>query len=326
MTLPPLLPVGAVIGLALLLMAGPALAVSLDLPGNADVTADSEETGALRLPVGVFANGQVPTREYDGRIARQAWTIAGALTTFQVLDPLRAQLLADGFEILVDCDASTCGGFDFRFAIDVLPEPGMHVDLGDFRYLAAEKPGDTGTEAVSLLVSRSATAAYLQVQVVETGVAVASGGDTVTVRPGTSISNPAPAEDGIDYLPGTLAERLRTTGHVVLDDLTFATGSTELGPGPYASLQELAAFLNAEAERRVVLVGHTDATGGLEINISVSRRRAASVVERLVAAYNVPRAQIAAEGVGYLAPRATNLTDAGRTANRRVEAVLVGAE
>jgi OOP family OmpA-OmpF porin len=75
-----------------------------------------------------------------------------------------------------------------------------------------------------------------------------------------------------------------------------------------------------------VLVGHTDATGGLEINISVSRRRAASVVERLVAAYNVPRAQIAAEGVGYLAPRATNLTDAGRTANRRVEAVLVGAE
>jgi OOP family OmpA-OmpF porin len=31
---------------------------------------------------------------------------------------------------------------------------------------------------------------------------------------------------------------------------------------------------------------------------------------------------VTAEGVGYLAPRATNLTGAGRTLNRRVEVVL----
>ena len=309
------------LSLILMLLAGPAVAVSLELPGNAAVTAASDTIGATRLPVGVFANGQVPTREYAGRIARQAWTIPGALTTFQLLDPLRDQLLADGFAVLTDCDATTCGGFDFRFAIDVLPEPGMHVDLGDFRYLAAERTGEAGTEAVSLLVSRSASAAFLQVQVVETGE------DAEPVEGGGSLP-PGPDgwpgdAPGADLAPGALAARLEATGHVVLDDLTFATGSVDLGPGPYASLEELAGNLAASASRRVVLVGHTDATGGLEVNIAVSRRRAQSVAERLVSAYQVPRAQISAEGVGYLVPRASNLSEAGRTANRRVEAVLV---
>lgn len=309
----------------LLLMAAPCHAVSLDLPGNASVTAESSGTGAIRLPIGPIAAGTVPTREYTGQIARQAWTIPGALTTFQVLAPLRTQLLADGFTLLTDCDATTCGGFDFRFAIDVLPEPGMHVDLGDFRYVSAEKSGPSGTEAVSLLVSRSASAAFLQIAVVEAGGTAAPDGATITVTPG-DLPGGEVRPDAIDYQPGSLPEQLRGQGYVVLDDLTFATGSTELGPGPYASLQELAAFLNASADRTVVLVGHTDATGGLDINIAVSRKRAASVVERLITAYNVPRAQIAAEGVGYLAPRASNLTEAGRTLNRRVEAVLTGVE
>ncbi|MCR8724852.1 OmpA family protein [Frigidibacter sp. ROC022] len=313
--------------LALLLSATPALAVTLELPGAANVTAATTETGGLRLPVGVFAEGQVPTREFAGQVSRQAWEVPGDLTSYQLLDPLRAQLIAQGFTLLVDCDTITCGGFDFRFAIDVMPEPAMHVDLGDFRYLAAEKPGEDGTEAISLLVSRSATAAFLQVQVVETGAAAqgADNGQAITITPGQG-DGKGPVPDGIDYQPGNLAKLLEANGFVVLDDLTFGTGSTELGPGPYASLAELAAYLNAHADRKVILVGHTDSTGGLDINIAVSRRRAASVVERLATSYGVPRNQISAEAVGYLAPRASNLTEAGRTANRRVEAVLISTE
>jgi outer membrane protein OmpA-like peptidoglycan-associated protein len=37
----------------------------------------------------------------------------------------------------------------------------------------------------------------------------------------------------------------------------------------------------------------------------------------------VSRQQLKAEGVGYLAPIASNLTEAGRQANRRVEVVLL---
>ena len=92
------------------------------------------------------------------------------------------------------------------------------------------------------------------------------------------------------------------------------------------SLQALAAFLRADPARRVTLVGHTDTVGALDRNIALSKRRAASVLERLVSAHGVPRAQIAAEGMGYLAPIASNLTPEGREANRRVEVVLLNTE
>ena len=42
--------------------------------------------------------------------------------------------------------------------------------------------------------------------------------------------------------------------------------------------------------------------------------------------YEVPRAQMESNGMGYLSPVAPNTTEAGREANRRVEAVLLNAE
>jgi len=69
-------------------------------------------------------------------------------------------------------------------------------------------------------------------------------------------------------------------------------------------------------------VGHTDAEGSLDGNIALSRRRAASVLERLVTAYQVDRRQMEAQGMGYLAPIASNLTEEGREANRRVEVIV----
>jgi OOP family OmpA-OmpF porin len=72
----------------------------------------------------------------------------------------------------------------------------------------------------------------------------------------------------------------------------------------------------------VALVGHTDALGSLAGNTDLSRARAVSVRERLIAEYAVPAAQLTAEGVGYLAPRATNQTEDGRARNRRVEAIV----
>ena len=48
-----------------------------------------------------------------------------------------------------------------------------------------------------------------------------------------------------------------------------------------------------------------------------------TLLDRLVEGHGVPRAQLEADGVGYLAPIASNLSEAGRQANRRVEAVLL---
>jgi OOP family OmpA-OmpF porin len=110
---------------------------------------------------------------------------------------------------------------------------------------------------------------------------------------------------------------------VVLDGLAFATGSATLGPGGDAALRALAAYLAATPARRVALVGHTDAQGSVEANIDLSRRRAAAVLARLVAEFGVAPGRLEAHGMGWLAPRATNLTPQGREANRRVEAVAL---
>jgi len=94
----------------------------------------------------------------------------------------------------------------------------------------------------------------------------------------------------------------------------------------FTSLTELADYLKANPEKRVALVGHTDAEGSLAGNISLSKRRAASVMDRLINDLGVNPGQLEAEGIGYLAPIASNQTDDGRTRNRRVEAILVSTE
>jgi OOP family OmpA-OmpF porin len=119
---------------------------------------------------------------------------------------------------------------------------------------------------------------------------------------------------------------LLTGGAVVLEGLDFGTGAADLTDGSYASLAALAEWLKANPDKTVALVGHTDASGGLDGNIVISKRRAASVRTRLMQAYGIPSAQIEAQGVGYLAPIASNLTEEGRQKNRRVEAILTSTQ
>jgi OOP family OmpA-OmpF porin len=118
---------------------------------------------------------------------------------------------------------------------------------------------------------------------------------------------------------------LEDLGHVVLSDLDFVSGAVSLGNGPLASLDAVAAYLIANPSRQITFVGHTDATGPLDVNIALSRRRA-DAARSYVVARGVPADQVAADGVGFLSPRASNLTPAGREANRRVEAVLISTQ
>jgi OOP family OmpA-OmpF porin len=112
---------------------------------------------------------------------------------------------------------------------------------------------------------------------------------------------------------------------VVLADLDFASGSASLGEGPIQSLDDVVAYLTTNPTRQITFVGHTDATGSLEANIALSRRRAEAAMA-YVTSRGVAQSQVAADGVGFLSPRATNLTAEGREANRRVEAVLISVE
>ena len=303
-------------------LAGPAAALTLDLPGEADLTREIDRAAdTYFLPVAPYAAGAVPAKELEGRVVRQAWRISGeGLSTLDLLSAIREQMQAEGYEILLDCTASECGGFDFRFGIDVLPAPDMFVDLFDFRFLSGLNPDAPGAQYVSALVSRAGEAGYVQI------VHVGSDAKPIVVVPAPLANarpDPAPEPEPVEGSPTNLAEALVAKGHVVLPDLVFATGSSALEAGQYTSLSELAAFLREDAERRVVLVGHTDAVGSLQDNVQLSRARAASVLQRLVEDHEVPEVQVTSEGMGYLSPVGPNSTEAGRHANRRVEAVLL---
>ncbi len=193
----------------------------------------------------------------------------------------------------------------------------MHVDLGDFRYISAKR-GDAD-DYLSLMISRSATGGIVQLDFL--GDAAPDSAPVVVVA---AQSDPAPAT--ANGATGDVAQTLATVGRLSLEDLTFATGSSELSEGVYPSLARLAAYLLANPDKTVALVGHTDAEGSLAGNIALSQRRAASVLERLVSVYGVPRRQMEAEGVGYLSPRMSNLTEEGRRKNRRVEVILTSTQ
>lgn len=300
----------------LCLLAAPALA--LDLPAPARLSAEGGGSdGTLAIATGPWTESGVPMREVTGTIRHEAWLLPDtSLTPRQMLDPLEAQLAADGFEPVFTCRDRECGGFDFRYALELLPEPGMHVDLGNYLYLATMRPDGA---AVALTASRGGGAGYIHIS--------RAGPDIPEV---SAVPPPDPPEPDAttadpDPLPDeSIAALMARNGHVVLNDLEFSTGASELSSIAFPSLIELAAWLNADPGRRVVLVGHSDAVGALDTNVTLSRQRAEAVAERLQNAHGVAEGQISAEGVGYLAPIATNATPEGRAANRRVDAVSLG--
>ncbi|OYX44888.1 MAG: hypothetical protein B7Z02_03475 [Rhodobacterales bacterium 32-67-9] len=298
-----------------LLLAAPAAeaAPTLSLPPSAARTAeDRSEMGSYPLPIGPWANGRIETLTAEGEVTQTAWRVRDdSVTTLGLLATLRDQLGREGFEVLFECDTDECGGFDFRFATPYLPEPDMHVDLGDFRFLSARRMDGPVPDYVSLLVSRSADSGYVQM----TRVGAALSTSLPIAAASFSPREAAPTRDA-------LGDQLVATGKVVLGDLSFATGATELGAGPFASLAALADFLKANPDKTIALVGHTDAEGSLSANVALSRQRAKSVMNRLVSTYGIAPAQLSADGIGFLSPLASNLTPEGRTQNRRVEAMI----
>lgn len=303
---------GLALGSVLAAFPGIVLAFAPDLPAGAvETAASTSEAASYDLALGPWTETGFDRRRLEGARRDRAWRIASSsLTTLQILAPLREQILAAGYSLLFECETDGCGGFDFRYETDTLPEPAMHVDLGDFRFLSARR----GADHLTLLVSRSGESGFIQITEITDGPIRAP-------QPATAQNTvPAPAAPESDF-----AAALETQGRAVLEDLRFDSGSTTLGPDRLASLAALAGYLAAQPDAQVALVGHTDTEGGLAANIALSKRRAEAVRAALIADYGVAQAQVSAEGAGWLAPRASNQTPEGRLRNRRVEAVLTTA-
>jgi outer membrane protein OmpA-like peptidoglycan-associated protein len=105
---------------------------------------------------------------------------------------------------------------------------------------------------------------------------------------------------------------------MVLEGVSFESGSARLVPGSYVELDSIAKVLLANPGLRVEIGGHTDNAGTPADNQHLSTLRAEAVRNYLVAK-GVPFQQMVARGYGSTIPRTPDTTPQGRAANRRVE-------
>ena len=110
-------------------------------------------------------------------------------------------------------------------------------------------------------------------------------------------------------------DRLSTT-------FRFRTGSSNLDERGKIDMQRLIEYLESEPEgTQVHFVGFTDSVGAFEANRRLSLGRASSVLDevRVAAAGRLNHIQMGTSGYGEVAPSACNITDRGKSINRRVE-------
>ena len=105
---------------------------------------------------------------------------------------------------------------------------------------------------------------------------------------------------------------------MVLEGVTFGTGSARLQTAAYVELDSIAKVLAANPSLRVEIGAHTDEGGSPADNMHLSSLRAEAVRNYLVAK-GVPFQQMVARGYGASMPRTPDTTPRGRAANRRVE-------
>lgn len=114
---------------------------------------------------------------------------------------------------------------------------------------------------------------------------------------------------------------------VRLDSLSlFATGSARLKPESTKVLIDVLVDIKAQPGWLIVISGHTDATGGGEQNLQLSLSRAAAVRDWMQQMGSLPDSCFAVQGLGSNQPIASNDSENGRTANRRVDIRLVPEE
>jgi outer membrane protein OmpA-like peptidoglycan-associated protein len=134
------------------------------------------------------------------------------------------------------------------------------------------------------------------------------------------------AEELEARVPGAIVERVGEGIHITFPaGLLFEFDSHAIRPDAASHLRQLALSLGEHPDTQLLIVGHTDSVGSDTYNHGLSVRRAEAALAYLTA-QGVARQRVHASGRGEWEPLATNETEAGRQANRRVEVAIFAGE
>lgn len=256
------------------------------------VTAFDEYT----LPLGKLQQDQwAKSQHLEGKLTRIHYEIPVGRSPLEVSRNYQQAFDRSGFQTLFSCSGGEqCGG-------------GAVGNLGwcggcSPRALSAKLSRPEGDVYVSFHVEQdnSTTPANVQLDVIE--MKTMEGG-LVTVD------------------AAALGNDITRTGHSAVYGIYFDTGKADVKPESDAALKEIAKLLQQNSTLKLHVVGHTDNVGQLSSNLDLSHRRADAVVQVLSTKYSIAAARMDAQGVGPLAPVASNDSEPGRAKNRRVELV-----
>jgi outer membrane protein OmpA-like peptidoglycan-associated protein len=116
------------------------------------------------------------------------------------------------------------------------------------------------------------------------------------------------------------ARGLMTT---VPGEVLFSAGSNEVQEGAYDTLAKVAELIDMYGSRQVLIIGHSDAVGDAERNRYLSELRAERVKQIFVDYFELAPDRLSTAGLGEARPIASNATPQGRSANRRVEVLIL---
>ena len=292
-------------------------------PGSEICAFESREYDEYRLVSGAaISRDEIPTVALEGRTTRNMYVLRDEnRSPLEVMRNYQIALAEAGFQELYSCSEDDCAeGAPFKTYFFFRANPNLRLncrlpDLADWsmpdsgpRYYSAklERPGE-GTVHVAVTVAAwklrgGSGPRYLFVQA-----------DTVAA---------APMQVGMELkLAADMDNELKSDGRAVLYGIQFDTDSAVLRPDSEATIAEIAALMQGQPALRLLVVGHTDNQGSLDHNLSLSKRRADAVVAALASDHGIAGNRLDPHGVAYLAPVASNASDAGRELNRRVELV-----
>lgn len=129
----------------------------------------------------------------------------------------------------------------------------------------------------------------------------------------------------LDGCPDSKPSRVEITSNqiVIKQRINFATGKDTILTDSFVVLDDVAMVMKDYPKIKVEIGGHTDNVGDDSGNQKLSKNRADSVFEYLLAK-GIAAQRMVTIGYGETRPIDTNRTDEGRNNNRRVEFVIIG--
>ena len=278
----------------------------------------------------------------EGKVSKWRYELPAGRSSLEAFRQRQAGLLAKGFEPLFACVDLACMTSDAResdihmigaFVDSDNRNPIIYYDRARYALFRLSEP--RREVHVAVLVGEREQRASEFVELVERLAAESPAVappppppppapvPPAPVAPAPEASSEAPNPPAPATAPAPSADDMRAGlarhGAFDLHSILFDYAADTLRPEAGASIAEIARLLRESPDLKLKVIGHTDDRGGAAYNRDLSRRRAAAVARGPVAEHGVAPERLSSSGEGFDRPVASNATEEGRAANRRVE-------